>query len=203
MPGLIYVVSGPSGVGKSSIIQSVRQKIGGLGYSISHTSRSPRGREVDGVDYHFVSREAFQGMIDRGEFVEWAKVYDDYYGTSLRALEGPLEKGQDVIMDVDVQGAKNIKKAFKERVLIFILPPSMEVLRKRLRRRGTDDETAVKRRVEKAAREIRNCSWYDYLVFNDRLEEAVEETRSIILAERCRRARRLGHAEALFDKEGS
>jgi guanylate kinase len=202
MPGQIYVVSGPSGVGKSSIIQAVRQRIDGLRYSVSHTSRKPRGREVDGVDYHFVGRQGFRRMIDQGEFVEWAKVYDDYYGTSRAAIQGDMDKGLDVIMDVDVQGAKNVKKAFAESVLIFILPPSLEVLKERLRHRGTEDEGVMTRRVEKAAKEIQNCVWYDYLVFNDLLEEAVEEAKSIIIAERCKRSQRLAKAGELFNIKG-
>jgi guanylate kinase len=195
----IYVVSGPSGVGKSSIIRAVRQRIDGLGYSVSHTSRKPRGREVNGVDYHFVGREGFQRMIDRGEFVEWAKVYDDYYGTSRVGIEGEIAKGLDVIMDVDAQGAKNIKKAVTESVLIFILPPSLEVLKERLRHRGTDDEGVMRRRIEKAKKEIQNCVWYDYLIFNDRLEEAVEEAKSVIIAERCKKSQRLAKAGELLD----
>jgi guanylate kinase len=198
MPGQIYVVSGPSGVGKSSIIQAVRQHVDGLGYSVSHTSRKPRGREVDGVDYHFVGREVFRRMIGQGEFVEWAKVYDDYYGTSRTGIQGEIMKGLDVIMDVDVQGAKNIKKAFTESILVFILPPSLEVLKERLTHRGTDDEGVMRTRVENATKEIQNCVWYDYLIFNDRLEEAVEETKSIIIAERCKRSQRLAKAGELF-----
>jgi guanylate kinase len=203
MSGQIYVVSGPSGVGKSSIIRAVRQRIDGLGYSVSHTSRKPRGREVNGEDYHFVGREGFRRMIDRGEFVEWAKVYDDFYGTSRAGIQGEITKGLDVIMDVDVQGAKNIKKALTESVLIFILPPSLEVLKERLRQRGTDDEGVMRRRIEKATKEIRNCVWYDYLIFNDCLEEAVEETKSIIIAERCKRSQRLAKAGELFDAKAS
>jgi guanylate kinase len=203
MSGQIYVVSGPSGVGKSSIIRAVRQRIDGLGYSVSHTSRKPRGREVNGMDYHFVGREGFRRMIDQGEFVEWAKVYDDYYGTSRAGIRGEITKGLDVIMDVDVQGAKNIKKALTESVLIFILPPSLEVLKERLRHRGTDDEGVMRRRIEKATKEIQNCVWYDYLIFNDRLEEAVEETKSIIIAERCKRSQRLAKAGELFDVKAS
>jgi guanylate kinase len=199
MPGQIYVVSGPSGVGKSSIIQAVRQRMDGLGYSVSHTSRKPRGREVDGVDYFFVDREAFRRMIDQGGFVEWARVYDDYYGTSFTSLQSQVRKGLDVIMDVDIRGAKNIKKDFEESVLIFILPPSLEALKNRLKHRGTEDEEVIGRRIEKASKEIGSCVWYDYLVFNDRLEEAVEETRSIIVAERCKRSRRMAKAEELFD----
>jgi guanylate kinase len=198
MPGQIYVFSGPSGAGKSTIIRAAKQRIAGLGYSISHTSRRPRGQEQDGVDYYFVGREEFRRMIDQGELAEWAEVYRHYYGTSFASLKGPIDKGLDVIMDVDAQGAKSIKRIFKESVLIFVLPPSLQALEERLKERGTDDEAAFEIRIERASREIGNCAWYDYLIFNDFLEEAVQEASSIITAERCRRARRIAKAEELF-----
>jgi guanylate kinase len=198
MPGQIYVLSGPSGVGKSTLIRAVRERIEGLGYSISHTSRRPRGQERDGVDYYFVEREVFRRMIDQGEFAEWAEVYLDYYGTSFSSLKGPIDKGLDVIMDVDVQGAKNIQRTFKESVLIFVLPPSLQVLEERLKERGTDDKAALAKRIERASREIGNCVWYDYLIFNNVLEEAVQEASSIIIAERCKRAQRIAKAAEVF-----
>jgi guanylate kinase len=198
MPGQVYVFSGPSGSGKSTLIRAIRKTIPGLGYSISHTSRPPRGQEQDGVDYYFVEREAFRRMIDQGEFAEWAEVYHDYYGTSFSTLHGPAEKGLDVVMDVDVQGAKNIKRIFEDSVLIFVLPPSFQALEKRLKQRGTDGQAAIEKRIERASREIGNCRWYDYLIFNDSLEEAVLEASSIIIADRCRKARRLTKAEELF-----
>jgi guanylate kinase len=198
MPGQIYVFSGPSGAGKSTLIRAVKQGIAGLEYSISHTSRRPRGNEQDGADYHFVEREVFRRMIDQGEFAEWAEVYDDCYGTSFESLKRAIDKGLDVIMDIDVQGARNIKRIFKESVLIFVLPPSLQVLEERLKARGTDDEAALEKRVERASKEIGNCAWYDYLIFNDSLEEAVQEAGSIIIAERCRRAQRLAKAQTLF-----
>lgn len=169
-----------------------------MGYSISHTSRPPRGHEQDGTDYYFVERDTFRHMIDQGEFVEWAEVYSDYYGTSLKSLRRPIDDGLDVIMDVDVQGARNLKRIYKESVLIFVLPPSLQVLEKRLKGRGTDDETAVEKRIERASKEIWNCAWYDYLIFNDSLAVAVEEAKSIIIAERCRKARRIDEAKSLF-----
>ena len=138
-------------------------------------------------------------MIDQGEFAEWAEVYNDYYGTSFSSIKGPLGKGVDVIMDVDAQGAKNIRTIFKESVLIFVLPPSLQVLEKRLRERGTDDGEALKKRIERASREIGNCAWYDYLIFNDLLEGAVQEASSVIIAERCRRPRRIAEAEEIFE----
>jgi guanylate kinase len=177
----------------------VRQRVQGLGYSISHTSRLPRGQEKNGVEYHFLSKQAFQKMIDNGEFVEWAEVYQDLYGTSVSSLRGQITKGLDVIMDIDVQGARNIKQHFKDAVLIYVLPPSLEILEKRLRERRTDDEKAIRTRLKKAEKEIKNCVSYDYLLFNDQLDQAVEELKSILIAERCRKSVRLSLAQKLFN----
>jgi guanylate kinase len=199
VPGSIFVVSGPSGAGKSTIIRHVRETVSALAYSISHTSRNPRGAEVNGVDYHFVSRKTFARMIEKGEFVEWAEVYTDHYGTAVSSLEGPTSQGLDVIMDVDVRGAANIKTCFKESLLVYVLPPSLEELARRLKSRGTDSDEAVRARLERAAGEIRNCLWYDYLIFNEELMHAVEEMKSLIIAERCRRSRQLAKARAIFD----
>jgi len=197
--GRIFVVSGPSGSGKSTLIRQVRQKIPSLGYSISHTSRPPRGQEKNGKEYYFLTKENFQKMIDNGEFVEWAEVYADLYGTSVSSLRSQLSIGLDVIMDIDVQGARNIKEHFKEANLIYVLPPSLAILEKRLRERGTDDEKSIRTRLKKAAKEIKNCVSYDYLLFNDELDRAVEELKSIVVAERCRRSVRLAKAQTLFN----
>lgn len=197
--GRIFVVSGPSGAGKSTLIREVREKVPDLGYSLSHTSRPPRGRETNGVEYHFVSKDDFRKMIDRGEFVEWAEVYEDLYGTSISSLRSQITMGLDVIMDIDFQGARNIKEHFKEAVLIYVLPPSMEILEKRLRERRTDDEKAVRTRLKKAGKEIMSCGSYDYLLFNDQLDQAAEELKSIVIAERCRTSVRLSKAQTLFN----
>jgi len=197
--GRIFVVSGPSGSGKSTLIREVRQRVPDLGYSISHTSRPPRGKEKNGVEYHFVSRENFQKRIDSGEFVEWAEVYQDLYGTSVASLRSQITAGRDVIMDIDVQGARNIKDHFKDAILIYVLPPSMDVLEKRLRERRTDDEKTIRTRLTKAGMEIKNCVSYDYLLFNDQLDQAVEELKSILIAERCRKSVRLAKAQTLFN----
>ena len=199
MPGEIYVISGPSGVGKSALITGLRGMLPDLGYSVSHTTREPRGEEVNGIHYHFVDRDTFKRMIHNGEFVEWAEVYKDFYGTSFFSLQGQTAKDIDMVLDVDVQGARNLREHFKESVLIYVLPPSMEVLERRLRERGTDDDEAIRKRIEKAAQEIRNCVWYDYLIFNGDLEKAVEEAKSIVVSERCRRSRQLPKAEGLFN----
>lgn len=197
--GRIFVVSGPSGSGKSTLIRELRQKVPGLGYSISHTSRPPRGQEKNGVEYHFVSKENFQKMVENGEFVEWAEVYQDLYGTSVSSLRSQITMGLDVIMDIDVQGARNIKDHFKDAILIYVLPPSLEILEKRLRERGTDDEKAIRTRLKKAGKEIKNCVSYDYLLFNDQLDQTVEELKSILIAERCRKSVRLPKAQTLFN----
>jgi len=197
--GRIFVVSGPSGSGKSTLIRELRQKVPGLGYSISHTSRPPRGQEKNGVEYHFVSKESFQKMVENGEFVEWAEVYQDLYGTSVSSLRSQITMGLDVIMDIDVQGARNIKDHFKDAILIYVLPPSLEILEERLRERGTDDEKAIRTRLKKAGKEIKNCVSYDYLLFNDQLDQTVEELKSILIAERCRKSVRLSKAQTLFN----
>jgi guanylate kinase len=198
MPEQIYIFSGPSGAGKSTIIRAVYAEVRGLGYSISHTSRAPRGQERNGVEYHFVSPQEFEEMIRNKEFAEWAKVYRDFYGTSWNSLRTVLDQGLDVIMDVDSQGARNIKKQYPAGVLIFILPPSLEVLEARLRARATDEEAVIQSRIGKAQEEIRNCSFYDYLIINDRLEEAVIEAQSIIRTARCRPSVRLPQIRERF-----
>lgn len=196
--GSIFVVSGPSGAGKSTIIKLVREAVPDLAYSVSHTSRNPRGNEVDGVDYHFVSKDSFAGMIEAGKFAEWAEVYRDFYGTSVASLEGPTTQGLDVIMDVDTRGASNIKARFKESILVYVLPPSLEELKERLISRGTDSEEALRARLEKASEEIRNCVWYDFLIFNGDLTVAAGEMKSLVISERCRRCRQLPKARKAF-----
>ncbi len=198
MTGRIYVISGPSGVGKSTIIGSLRERFPEIEYSVSHTSRLPRTNERDGVDYHFVDRGRFKSMIDNNEFVEWAKVYDDFYGTSRRGLEKQTGRGADVILDVDSQGAANIRKIFQNSILIFILPPSLEELEKRLESRATDKDEIIKKRVALAEKVLKNCEWYDYIVINDILEKAIDQVGAIITAERCRGSRVLPEIRKRF-----
>ena len=198
MAGQLYVISGPSGVGKSTIVRGVRGRVKGLAYSISYTSRKPREGEVDGVDYHFVERDTFETMIQESAFAEWAEVYDAFYGTPLDGLKAQMSQGLDVILDVDGQGAENLKKRFKESILIYVLPPSLETLDERLRRRGTDEEEVIRARFEKALREIKRCLYYDYIVFNENIDKAVEEVTSIILSVRARRSKQLPMVEKIF-----
>ena len=199
MAGLLFVFSAPSGAGKSTIVSALRKRVGGFSYSISHTTRKARGNEKDGVDYHFVDRAAFKQMVKTGAFVEWARVYDDLYGTSFSSIDEQTASGCDVLLDVDPQGAKNIKKRFEESVLIYILPPSLEILEKRLRERGSDAESVIKYRMKEAPRLIKDCVWYDYIIVNDDLERAIEEAKAIIISERCRTTRKLPGVERLFD----
>ena len=199
MSGKLFVISAPSGTGKSTILMAVRQRLPGLGYSISHTTRKPRGNERNGIDYHFVDDQTFTKMIDEGDLVEWAKVYDNFYGTSSSNLQDQTASGLDVLMDVDIQGGRNIKKRFPDSVLIFLLPPSLEELERRLRKRGTDDEPVIESRMESAVDDIKNCVWYDYIIVNDKLEPAIDEAQSIIVSERCLTARQLPGIRKLFD----
>jgi guanylate kinase len=199
MSGQLFVISGPSGAGKSTIVNALRESIGDLGYSISHTSRKPRGTEKDGIEYHFVSRKTFREMIEMGAFVEWAKVYNDYYGTSVSGLNEQVAAGLDILLDLDGQGAKNIKKHFENSVLIYVLPPSLEILEKRLKQRGTDDESVLNSRMEKASGEIKNCVWHDYIIINNDLEKAIGEAQTILISERCRTSRRIPGVKKMFD----
>lgn len=199
MSGQLYVISGPSGVGKSTIVQQLRNGVKDLAYSISYTSRKPRQKEVDGVNYHFVDRETFEKMIQEKAFVEWAEVYDALYGTSLDVIQNQRSQGLDVVLDMDSQGAANIKKHFEESTLIYILPPSLEILDERLRGRGTDAEEVIRARFEKAIREIEQCVDYDYIIFNEEIDRAVEELTCIILSDRARKSRRLPTVEKIFD----
>jgi len=167
MPGQIFVFSAPSGTGKSTIAEALMERVDGLSYSISHTSRPPRGMERDGVDYHFVNAITFREMIGENAFLEWAEVHGHLYGTALGAVKGQMSSGSDILMDVDVQGGRHVKRQFPDSVLIFLLPPSLKILENRLTHRGTDDPRVIKNRMAQALEEIKNCSWYDYIVIND------------------------------------
>ena len=198
MSGQLFVITGPSGVGKSTIIRRLRKEVPGVGYSVSHTTRKPRNKEADGVNYHFVDRETFEKMIGDNAFVEWAEVYQDLYGTSFSSLQSQTNRGLDVVMDLDSQGARNINKSFADSILIYILPPSLQELEKRLRGRASDDEAEIKERLEKARKEIENCVEYDHIIFNENLDKTLEEIASIILSERSRGSRRLPMVEKTF-----
>jgi len=202
MPGQVHVISGPSGVGKSTIIRLIREKVPALGYSISHTSRRPRINEKDGVHYHFVDTKTFKRMIEEGAFVEWAQVYHDLYGTSIASLHSQLEQDLDLLMDLDSQGAKNIRKKIERSILIYIFPPSLAILEKRLRERATDGNDVINIRIKKAIKELNECTWYDYIIINDDLNRSVEEVSAIILSERCRKSRMLPKVAKIVGQGG-
>ncbi len=191
MTGQFFVFSAPSGTGKSTITEALMDRFDSLAYSISHTSRLPRGTEQDGIDYHFVTESTFREMIEQNAFLEWAQVHGHLYGTAFDAVKAQMSAGSDILMDVDVQGGRNVKKQFPESILIFLLPPSFEILQERLTARGTDTPAVIEKRMAQASEEIKHCSWYDYIVINDDLEKAVFEAQSIIVSARCRRACRM------------
>jgi len=184
--GLIIVISAPSGAGKTTLCKRLLQISPLFTYSVSFTTRPPRKNEIEGVDYCFVSYEEFKKMIERGEFVEWAEVHGQLYGTSAKLLNRVIEGGKEVVLDVDVKGGIQIKKNYPDAVLIFLLPPSWEELEKRLRSRETEDEKKVKERIKRAKKEVEYVSYYDYLVINDDINKALEDLLAIIKAERCR-----------------
>jgi guanylate kinase len=184
--GNLIVLSGPSAVGKGTVLEALMADYDSVCYSISATTREPRTGEVDGEDYYFMSEQKFESLIEQGEFLEWAKVHNNYYGTPKKYVEETLAEGQDVILEIDIQGANQIKNKFAEAVLVFLSPPSLEELNRRLRRRGTETEQAMETRLENAKRELAEKEKYDYEVVNDELAEAVKKVKAIIIAERCK-----------------
>ncbi|NLU42535.1 MAG: guanylate kinase [Firmicutes bacterium] len=183
------VVSGPSGSGKNRVISEAMKVTQGLRYSISATTRPRRLNERDGVDYHFVSLDRFQDMIRQDDLLEYAEVYGNFYGTPRKPVEDVLAAGEDVILDLDVQGALQIRQRCPDAVLVFLLPPSIAELERRIRSRGTDDEATIRRRMNSALNEISALSQYTYAIVNDELEDAVRSLVAIIEAERCRTSR--------------
>ena len=184
--GLLFVVSAPSGAGKTSLCRAITDSLENLTHSISYATRQPRPGETDGRDYYFVSQERFREMVQAGDFAEWATVHGNMYGTSRRVLDEIIGKGIDVILDIDTQGAMQIRDKYANAVFIFILPPSLDVLEERLRNRRSDRDDEIKRRMLRARDEIRDHSRYDYLIVNRDFDRALTELRSVITAERCR-----------------
>jgi len=195
--GLLLVLSAPSGCGKTTILKRVMQDLPGLVFSVSHTTRQPRPGEIDGVHYHFIEAATFTAIRTRqpAGFLEWAEVHGNMYGTSVDEVEKHRRAGNDVILDIDVQGAAQVRQR-AEPVTIFIAPPSLAELECRLRGRGTESEATIALRLNNARKELACSGSYDYLIVNDRLDEAVASLRSIIIAERCRQRRTLSGRQA-------
>lgn len=185
----VFIISAPSGSGKSTLVGRLLSSVPNLLFSVSYTTRKPRGFEKPGQSYNFTTREDFEERIKRGEFLEYAGVFENYYGTHRSALETAIRDCKDLVLDIDVQGAGQLKSSLPDAVTIFVLPPSRQVLEQRLRARSEDPEMVIQRRLRDAAREIRNYHLYDYVLINDDLEQSAERLTGIICAERARRAR--------------
>ena len=184
--GILYIISAPSGAGKSTLCRELLDIFPELRHSISFTTRTPRAGELEGRDYHFVSRDKFLSMVAAGEFAEWAEVHGNLYGTSLKTLQKCRENGIDQILDIDCQGAAQLKEKQVAGVNIFILPPSYKELRLRLEGRGSDSPDVIEKRLVNAEEEICQAGWYDYIVVNDVFSRAVEDLKSVVIAERHR-----------------
>jgi guanylate kinase len=182
----VYIISAPSGSGKSTLVDVLRKIVTGLDFSISYTTRSPRGSEQNGREYFFVQRPEFEAMIGQDEFLEHAEVFGNYYGTARRFLREAQEHGHDLLLDIDVQGAAQIKQKIADAASIFVLPPNRKALEWRLRNRGLDSEQVIRRRLDTARREIENYNKYDYILVNDRVDESTDVLRAIVLSERLR-----------------
>jgi guanylate kinase len=198
MTGNLIIVSAPSGAGKTTLVNRVLERMGQVVSSVSYTARAPRAGEAQGVDYHFITRVEFEAMIARGEFLEWAEVHGNLYGTSRRCVEELRATGADVILTIDIQGAANARRAFPEAVSVFILPPSYEALVKRLETRGANQGDDLQMRLRNAKRELEEYRHFDYLVVNDDLEEATRELSAVLIAERCRRSSRTAIAQSIL-----
>jgi len=200
--GILYIISAPSGAGKTSLCKEVVDILQNLRHSVSYTTRSPRLGEVHGRDYIFVSPAEFEKMISAGEFAEWAEVHGNLYGTAIKSLEEYRIQGIDVILDIDCQGARQLKERYGEGVFIFILPPSFHELRRRLDIRNSDSNEVKERRIRNAADEIKESRWYDYIIVNEVFSRAVEELKSVLIAEQCRTLRVLEDVTEKFELQG-
>ena len=198
MNGQIFIIAAPSGAGKSSLVAALVASDPGIRLSISHTTRAPRAGESDGREYHFVSHDTFQAMQSRGEFLESAEVYGNFYGTSSADIRSSLGLGQDVVLEIDWQGARQVRTLFPEAISIFILPPSLDALRERLLARGKDPLPVIERRLAVAREDLSHENEFDYAIINNEFAEAAKDLAAIVRAARCRRDRQLPRYAALI-----
>lgn len=198
--GNLFVITAPSGAGKTSLVRALLEADSQAMLSISYTTRPMRPGEVDGKDYHFVSREAFEAMLDKGDFLESAEVYGNYYGTSQPWLEGAMNSGNDVILEIDWQGAAQVRKLFPQAVGVFILPPSVDVLRQRLKGRGQDSDEVIARRVAAAKEDMSHVNEFDYVIINNQFDVALQDLLAVFRAERLRLDRQMARHAAMISE---
>ncbi|MFN7726575.1 MAG: guanylate kinase [Rubrivivax sp.] len=197
-PGNLFVVAAPSGAGKSSLVKALLELDSHLSVSVSHTTRAPRGQEQHGREYWFVPEPEFRAMVDNGDFFEWAQVHGNLYGTSRKAIEERLARGEDVVLEIDYQGAKAIKKIFKHAVLIFILPPSWEELLSRITRRGEDKPEVIAQRMKAARREVKQAKHFDFVIINQLFETALFDLKTVVHSQRLKYAAQCRNRSQVF-----
>ena len=198
MPGTLFIVTAPSGAGKTTLVSGLLERDPQVRLSVSYTTRAPRAGEVNGQHYHFIDVPGFRALRDKGEFLEWAEVHNNYYGTSKRWLEEQTRAGRDILLEIDWQGAQQVRKVFPKAVGVFILPPSVEELERRLRGRGTDSEDVIARRVLAARGEMRHVAEFDYVIINENLPTAIEDLVAVVRASRLRYANQEARQPAFF-----
>ena len=198
--GILLVVSGPSGAGKGTICAAIRKVFPKLNYSISMTTRAPRKGEVEGTSYFFRTNEEFEKLIKEDAFLEYARVYDHYYGTPKKYALDKIENGESVLLEIDIQGAMQVKQRYPQGVFVYVVPPSLDVLSARIHGRGTDSEEVIQKRLAKITDELAMAHKYDYIIVNDELEDAVHKVCSILEAESCKLSRNEGQVEVIFNQ---
>ena len=198
-PGNLFVVAAPSGTGKSSLVNALLQLDSHLCVSVSHTTRPARGQEQDGREYHFVDEPRFRAMVEHGDFLEWAQVHDHLYGTSRQAIQDSLQGGQDIVLEIDWQGALQIKQLFPDAILIFILPPNWQELLQRLQRRGEDGPDVIERRMANARLEVAQAQYFDFVIINALFETALFDLKTIVHSQRLKYAAQRRHRPQVFE----
>ena len=200
MSGNLFIISAPSGAGKTSLVHALLDLDPHIDLSVSFTTREPRPGELDGKDYHFVSRETFLAMKERGEFLESAEVYGNLYGTSQTWIRQEIAKGGDILLEIDWQGAAQVRRLFPESISIFILPPSMEALEQRLKGRGKDNDAVIAKRMAAVREDVAHVNEFNYVIINDKLDEALRELNAVVLSARLRCVRQLSRHQALINQ---